>query len=164
MGRAHHTSSTTSTPPPAVPPGRRAVLWPLRRTGSDHKTAADPVGSGGAGGPQDAGGGLRAGVATNCGAYALETPRGGTDQESGWCRLEVDSVEDAGLEVPVLVTTRVISRILGSYRVVVPSACHCGMGFVSRAVQRRGGTLSRVVAHGSPGNETAYLAYIDRVA
>ena len=111
-------------------------MWPLRRTGSDHKTAADPVGSGGAGGPQDAGGGLRAGVATNCGAYALETPRGGTDQESGWCRLEGDSVEDAGLEVPVLVVTRMIPRNIGSYGVVVPPACHCEMGFVSTSQLR----------------------------
>lgn len=114
-------------------------MWPLRRTGSDHKTAADPVGSGGTGGPQDAGGGLRAGEATNCGAYALETPRGGTDQESGWCRLEGDSVEDAGLEVPVLVTTRVIPRTIGNCAVVVPPPCHCEMGLVSSAVLRRVG-------------------------
>ena len=43
------------------------------------------------------------------------------------------------LEVPILVATRVIPRIVGSCGVVVPPACHCEMGFVSRAVQRRVG-------------------------
>ena len=43
------------------------------------------------------------------------------------------------LEVPILVTTRVIPRILGSYGVVVPPACHREMGFVSSAVLLRMG-------------------------
>lgn len=54
------------------------------------------------------------------------------------------------LEVPILVTTRVISRIVGSCGVVVPPACHCEMGLVSR----RGGALSRVAADANRGNET----------
>ena len=41
------------------------------------------------------------------------------------------------LEVPVLVATRVISRIVGSCGVVVPPACHCEMGFVSSSALRR---------------------------
>lgn len=43
------------------------------------------------------------------------------------------------LEVPVLVATRMIPGILGSYGVVVPPACHCEMGLTSTVVPRRTG-------------------------
>ena len=51
-----------------------------------------------------------------------------------------DAAQEA-LEVPVLVDTRVTPWILGRYGVVVPPACHCEMGFVTRSQVDRGRTF-----------------------
>gem|GEM_PF-6116755 len=51
------------------------------------------------------------------------------------------------LEVPVLVTTRVIPRILGSCGVAVPPACHCEMGLVSSSQKRSMGHFNTILHH-----------------
>src|SRR5690606_40004738 len=62
------------------------------------------------------------------------------DWSSDVCSSDLGPHLNSGaLEVPVLVTTRVIPRIVGSCGVLVPPACHCEMVFVSSAVLRRVG-------------------------